>query len=138
MSILDPARVAEILDVPQDWSFIGHLCIGYPEEEADLPALQHTGAARAYALLKAAGLTLPLKVLYTLEAAIRGVHWSALDKDDQQALRTQLAALPPQRANGDVRRQRTVALVFISGVNDATIRAVNYARTLRATETRAV
>ena len=63
----------------------------------DLPALQHAGAAKAYALLKVAGLTLPLKVLYALEAAIRGVHWSALDNEDQQALREQLAALPPQR-----------------------------------------
>ncbi len=34
--------------------------------------------------------------------------------------------------------QRTVALVFVSGVQDATIRAVNYARALGAAETRAV
>ncbi len=34
--------------------------------------------------------------------------------------------------------QRTVALVFISAVNDATIRALNYARSLGAAETRAV
>ena len=34
--------------------------------------------------------------------------------------------------------QRTVALVFVSGVHDATIRAVNYAQTLEASETRAV
>jgi amino acid transporter len=33
---------------------------------------------------------------------------------------------------------RTVALVFISAVHDATARAVNYARSLRASETRAV
>src|SRR5205823_13114118 len=33
---------------------------------------------------------------------------------------------------------RTVALVFVSGVNDATVRAVNYARSLHAQETRAV
>jgi hypothetical protein len=42
---------------------------------------------------------------------------------------------------GDVRPlvpQRVVALVFIGGVHDATIRAVNYARSLQATETRAV
>jgi 5,6-dimethylbenzimidazole synthase len=43
VSILDPARVAEILEMPKDWTFIGHLCIGYPEEEADLPALQRQG-----------------------------------------------------------------------------------------------
>src|SRR5207244_2168298 len=34
--------------------------------------------------------------------------------------------------------QRSVALVFVSAINDATIRAVNYARSLGATETRAV
>jgi amino acid transporter len=34
--------------------------------------------------------------------------------------------------------QRTVALVFVSGVHDATVRAVNYARSLQAQETRAV
>jgi amino acid transporter len=33
---------------------------------------------------------------------------------------------------------RTVALVFVSGVHDATVRAVNYARSLNAQETRAV
>ncbi|HEX2425459.1 MAG TPA: APC family permease [Actinomycetota bacterium] len=34
--------------------------------------------------------------------------------------------------------RRTVALVFVSAVNDATIRALNYARSLGASETRAV
>ena len=34
--------------------------------------------------------------------------------------------------------QRTVVLVFVVGVNDATARAVNYARSLRGAETRAV
>jgi amino acid transporter len=34
--------------------------------------------------------------------------------------------------------QRTVALVFVSAVHDATIRAVNYAETLEAPETRAI
>jgi len=43
VSILDPVKVAEILQVPKEWTFIGHLCIGYPEEEADLPALQRQG-----------------------------------------------------------------------------------------------
>jgi hypothetical protein len=33
---------------------------------------------------------------------------------------------------------RTVALVFVSAVNDATIRAVNFAETLEASETRAI
>jgi 5,6-dimethylbenzimidazole synthase len=40
VSILDPSRMAKILDVPAGWSFIAHLCIGYPEKEDDIPALQ--------------------------------------------------------------------------------------------------
>jgi 5,6-dimethylbenzimidazole synthase len=33
VSILDPAAVARILDVPAGWSFVAYLCLGYPEEE---------------------------------------------------------------------------------------------------------
>jgi 5,6-dimethylbenzimidazole synthase len=43
VSILAPARIAEILDVPADWVFIGHLCIGYPVAEDDTPALERAG-----------------------------------------------------------------------------------------------
>lgn len=43
VSILDPARISAILDVPQDWRFIGHLCIGYPAETHDTPALERAG-----------------------------------------------------------------------------------------------
>src|SRR5207253_11472248 len=46
--------------------------------------------------------------------------------------RAQAAAAKPLPA------QRTVVLVFVAGVNDATARAVNYARSLRGAETRAV
>jgi len=46
VSILDPVRVAQILDVPQDWAFIGHLCVGYPVEELDSPVLQREGWER--------------------------------------------------------------------------------------------
>ena len=45
------------------------------------------------------------------------------------------------RSDGDARPlipTRTVALVFVSAVHDATVRAVNYARSLRASETRAI
>lgn len=49
VSILDPVRVAEILQVPKDWTLIGHLCIGYPQEETDLPALQRQGWERRHA-----------------------------------------------------------------------------------------
>jgi 5,6-dimethylbenzimidazole synthase len=43
VSILDPARITEILDVPEDWTFIGHLCVGYPMTEDDTPALERAG-----------------------------------------------------------------------------------------------
>jgi len=46
VSILDPARMAEILEVPGDWAFIGHLCVGYPAEEHDTPVLQREGWER--------------------------------------------------------------------------------------------
>jgi amino acid transporter len=42
---------------------------------------------------------------------------------------------PPE---GVITPRRTVALVFVSGVHDAAIRAVNYARSLQALETHAV
>ena len=43
VSILDPARVAEIMEVPASWNFIGHLCVGYPLADDDTPALQREG-----------------------------------------------------------------------------------------------
>ncbi len=43
VSILDPARMAEILEVPETWVFIGHLCIGYPVQEDDTPVLEREG-----------------------------------------------------------------------------------------------
>jgi 5,6-dimethylbenzimidazole synthase len=43
VSILDPKRIAAILDVPPEWVFIGHLCIGYPQAADDTPALERAG-----------------------------------------------------------------------------------------------
>ena len=43
VSILEPARVTRILDVPKDWRFIGYLCIGYPQEEHLDPELERAG-----------------------------------------------------------------------------------------------
>jgi 5,6-dimethylbenzimidazole synthase len=40
VSILDPLRVGEILDVPKEWIFIGYLCLGYPEHDDDTPELE--------------------------------------------------------------------------------------------------
>ena len=43
VSILDPIRTAEILDVPPSWRLIGHLCLGYPETEGEVPELERSG-----------------------------------------------------------------------------------------------
>jgi len=43
VSIVDPAAITKILDIPESWHFIGYLCIGYPSEEHDVPALQRAG-----------------------------------------------------------------------------------------------
>jgi 5,6-dimethylbenzimidazole synthase len=40
VSILDPARVKEILAVPEAWKFIGYFCLGYPDAESDRPELE--------------------------------------------------------------------------------------------------
>jgi 5,6-dimethylbenzimidazole synthase len=40
VSILDPGRMAEILDVPAAWRFIGYFCLGYPQVEDDRPELE--------------------------------------------------------------------------------------------------
>jgi 5,6-dimethylbenzimidazole synthase len=40
VSILNPLRIHEILEVPASWKFIGYLCLGYPQAEFDLPELE--------------------------------------------------------------------------------------------------
>jgi 5,6-dimethylbenzimidazole synthase len=48
VSILDPARVAQVLDVPNDWRFIGYFCLGYPEDETQVPELERAGWERRH------------------------------------------------------------------------------------------
>ena len=43
ISILDPARVVAILEIPVAWTFIGYLCVGYPQEEHEAPVLEREG-----------------------------------------------------------------------------------------------
>lgn len=43
VSIIDPAQVARILDVPADWRFIGYFCLGYPQFASDTPELARVG-----------------------------------------------------------------------------------------------
>ena len=40
VSILDPARIGKILDVPKQWIFVGYLCLGYPQHDDDTPELE--------------------------------------------------------------------------------------------------
>jgi 5,6-dimethylbenzimidazole synthase len=46
VSILDPGRVAAILDVPVEWRFIGYFCLGYPLASALTPELEREGWER--------------------------------------------------------------------------------------------
>jgi 5,6-dimethylbenzimidazole synthase len=43
ISILEPASVAAILDVPSQWKFIAYLCLGFPQAEDDVPDLARRG-----------------------------------------------------------------------------------------------
>jgi 5,6-dimethylbenzimidazole synthase len=43
VSIVEPAYVARLLDVPPGWRLIALLCIGWPEEEAQVPELERFG-----------------------------------------------------------------------------------------------
>jgi 5,6-dimethylbenzimidazole synthase len=54
VSILDPGRLAETLDVSRDWSFIAYLCVGWPQEERLTPELERLGwqARTAHPVLK--------------------------------------------------------------------------------------
>ncbi|MGA2893420.1 MAG: 5,6-dimethylbenzimidazole synthase [Xanthobacteraceae bacterium] len=43
VSILDPAAVAVILNVPVEWTFIGYFCLGYPQADDTIPELEQGG-----------------------------------------------------------------------------------------------
>jgi 5,6-dimethylbenzimidazole synthase len=43
VSILDPARIAAILDVPERWRLIGYFCLGFPDAEHAEPELERAG-----------------------------------------------------------------------------------------------
>ena len=46
VSILNPAGIAEALDVPRAWTFIGYLCVGFPRDEHLVPELERAGWQR--------------------------------------------------------------------------------------------
>jgi 5,6-dimethylbenzimidazole synthase len=43
VSILDPVRIAAILDVPQSWRLVGYFCLGVPEGHQAEPELERAG-----------------------------------------------------------------------------------------------
>lgn len=43
VSILEPAVVTALLDVPGDWALIALLCVGYPVVASDVPELERRG-----------------------------------------------------------------------------------------------
>ncbi|MEO0467788.1 MAG: 5,6-dimethylbenzimidazole synthase [Pseudomonadota bacterium] len=43
VSILDPVRLTQDLNVPEDWLLVGYLCVGWPEEDHETPELERAG-----------------------------------------------------------------------------------------------
>jgi 5,6-dimethylbenzimidazole synthase len=50
VSILDPAQIPLILNVPEHWKLVAYLCLGYPEEEHDQPELERENWAPRQAM----------------------------------------------------------------------------------------
>ena len=46
VSILEPAELAAVLDVPADWQFVGYFCLGAPAEAIAAPELERAGWER--------------------------------------------------------------------------------------------
>jgi 5,6-dimethylbenzimidazole synthase len=46
VSILDPACVHEVLQVPAQWSLVAYPCVGYPVAEDEVPELERVGWER--------------------------------------------------------------------------------------------
>lgn len=43
VSILDPVQLNKDLDVPEDWSLVAYLCVGWPEDVSETPELEQLG-----------------------------------------------------------------------------------------------
>lgn len=43
VSILDPDRLRNDLDLPDNWSLVAYLCVGWPKEETETPELETVG-----------------------------------------------------------------------------------------------
>ena len=43
VSILDPAPLNHLLDVPPNWRLVGYFCLGTPSEDGEIPELEQAG-----------------------------------------------------------------------------------------------
>jgi 5,6-dimethylbenzimidazole synthase len=43
VSIVEPAEISRVLEVPADWRFIGYFCLGTPQTEDCVPELERAG-----------------------------------------------------------------------------------------------
>jgi 5,6-dimethylbenzimidazole synthase len=43
VSILTPAHINKLLDVPETWRLIGYFCLGYPQSDEVSPELERVG-----------------------------------------------------------------------------------------------
>jgi 5,6-dimethylbenzimidazole synthase len=43
VSIIDPAKVTAALKLPSEWRLIAYLCLGWPQDEHDIPELERLG-----------------------------------------------------------------------------------------------
>ena len=91
-----------------------------------LPEIIRGGSLFRYLVRRRAFIRLKAGLLRERQIAVTSVPFVVGDAGDHGA---DSSAEPAQR---------TIALVFVSGIHDASIRAVNYARSLGALETRAV
>ena len=51
VSIIDPAQLAQDLDVPKDWALVAYLCVGWPVETSLTPELEQVEWEKRDALL---------------------------------------------------------------------------------------
>jgi putative hemolysin len=85
VSILDPAAVAATLDIPATWTFIGYLCLGFPETEDDIPDLERAGLGAAISRIlarcpAALALASPFHVTRMKDEAEPGEQDAAIDR----------------------------------------------------------
>lgn len=79
----------------------------------NVETLRETGVVTAFLLLKSAGYTVTNRVLYALEAAVRGVHWDQISDIERDNLRYAVDKHRPVRPippDDEIRRMMSEAL----------------------------